>query len=226
MLLNEILVPLDVDAAAAERADDTRGGGLPQAEWIADRDDEVADIEIVGVAELELAEVLCFYSQQRNVRRRIAADDLCIELTAVGERHDDRLRVLDDVAVRYDQSLLGVDDDPRADSLLRHGRLPELLRQLEESAEEGVLEKRVLRHLRRRRRHGDVDHCRCHALEHRRKGRIIVLVDERPCARNGVKSRDGDGEEPRPYGPAGRFHVVPLGLSSGSRGAEQDACHA
>src|SRR5690606_31109098 len=99
--LNEILVPLDVDAAAAERADDTRGGGLPQAEWIADRDDEVADIEIVGVAELELAEVLCFYSQQRTGRRRIAADDLCIELTAVGERHDDRLGVLDDVAVRY-----------------------------------------------------------------------------------------------------------------------------
>src|SRR5262249_20502411 len=41
--LDEVLVVLDVEAGAAERADDSGGDGLAEAEGIADGDDEIAD---------------------------------------------------------------------------------------------------------------------------------------------------------------------------------------
>src|SRR5690606_3220238 len=78
--LDEILVTFDVDAAAAERAHDAGRRGLPDPERIADREHEVADGKILGIAECDLAQVVRFDPQQRNVGRRIAADDLCVEL--------------------------------------------------------------------------------------------------------------------------------------------------
>src|SRR5690606_14437871 len=51
--LNEVLVAFDVDPASTERADDAGRCRLTEAERVADRDDEVADVEVVRVAELE-----------------------------------------------------------------------------------------------------------------------------------------------------------------------------
>src|SRR5690606_19251495 len=193
---------------------------LTEAERVADRDDEVADVEVVRVAELELAQVARFDSEQGNVGRRIAADDLGFELAPVGQRDDDRFGVLHDVAVRHDQTFVGVDDDARADALLRH-RLLKLLRKLEEPAKERVLEKRALLRLWRERRDGNVDNGRGDSLEQRCVGRILVLVDERPRGRYGIYGRCSDGDEPRPYGPAGPFHLEsPLtqwGVGRGSK---------
>ena len=56
--LDEVLVAVRVDAAAAEGADDARGDRVLEAEGIADRQDEVADLHLVGIAELHLDEVL------------------------------------------------------------------------------------------------------------------------------------------------------------------------
>src|SRR5690606_3016340 len=81
--LNEVLVALDVDAAAAEGADDAGRRGLTETERIADGDDEVADVEIVGVAELELAQPFGLDLEQRDVGRRVAADHLGLELAPV-----------------------------------------------------------------------------------------------------------------------------------------------
>src|SRR5439155_3560287 len=48
--LDEVLIALDAEAAPAKRADDARGDGLTETERVADREDEVADLEAVGIA--------------------------------------------------------------------------------------------------------------------------------------------------------------------------------
>ena len=49
--LDELLVAVGADPAAPERADDAGGDRLPDAERVADRDHEVADVHRVRVAE-------------------------------------------------------------------------------------------------------------------------------------------------------------------------------
>src|SRR5207302_11436117 len=49
--LDEIFVALDAEAAAAERADDAAAHRLADAERVADREHDVADLEFVAVAE-------------------------------------------------------------------------------------------------------------------------------------------------------------------------------
>ena len=51
--LDEVLVALDVDPAAPERAHDPGGDGLAEPEGVADGDDEIADLEYVAVSERE-----------------------------------------------------------------------------------------------------------------------------------------------------------------------------
>src|SRR5690606_30528210 len=207
--LDEVLVAFDVDAAAAERADDSGRRRLSDPERITDREHEVADVEIVGVAERNFAQIVRFDPQQGDVRRGIAAYDLGVELPAVRERHDDVVGVLHHVAIRDDQPSVGVDDDPGADALLRQGLLElEVVGELEESAKERVFEQRIALGRRSRGHHGHVDDGRANALEQRRERRIVVLVDERPSRRDRIGDHGGGGDDDtRAHGPAGSLHA-------------------
>ena len=49
--LDEVLIALDAETAAPERADDARGDGLAEAERIADRHHVVTDLQPIAVAE-------------------------------------------------------------------------------------------------------------------------------------------------------------------------------
>ena len=49
--LYEILITLDIKPAPSQRAYDSRGDGLSQAKWIADRNDEISYVKQIGIAE-------------------------------------------------------------------------------------------------------------------------------------------------------------------------------
>jgi hypothetical protein len=71
---------------AAERRDDAGRDRAGEAVRVADRDDELADAQPLGVAELGGHEVARVGAQHREVRERVGADDLELELAAVDER--------------------------------------------------------------------------------------------------------------------------------------------
>ena len=75
--LDEILIAVGVDARARQAADDSGRDGVLQSERIADRDDEVADLELGRIAERRFASrpSACTL-EHRDIRRRISADDL------------------------------------------------------------------------------------------------------------------------------------------------------
>ena len=73
--LDEVLVAFDAETAAAKRADDPGGHRLAEAERIADRDHQVADLKASGVAERYGDEVRGIELEQRDVGFRVAADE-------------------------------------------------------------------------------------------------------------------------------------------------------
>ena len=99
--LNEVLVVLDAEVAAALRAHDAHRHGLADAERIADRQRVVADLHFGRIAQrnrwLNLSPVQL---QHRDVRLRIGADDLRLELALVRQRDLHVGRAVHDVVVR------------------------------------------------------------------------------------------------------------------------------
>ena len=97
------------DLGARQRRDDAAGHGLPDAERIADRQHQVADLQRVGVLELEIGEapVAAFHPQHGDVGVLVLQDDLGVELAPVGERDADlgRAAHLDDVVVGDDDAV-------------------------------------------------------------------------------------------------------------------------
>ena len=118
--LNEILVPLDAEPRAAERADDPGCHRLAEAEWIADRHHEVADLKLIRIAEIEGDQSGGFHLQQRNVGAGVAADELGRELAAVREIDRDLVRVFHHMVIRQDVAVARIDDDARPRALLRN----------------------------------------------------------------------------------------------------------
>ena len=118
--LQEIVVAARVERhvllRAALGADDAGAHRVREAERIADRDDPVAHVDRVRVAEGQRAQVLRVDAHDGDVRLRVGADDLAGELALVGELDLDRVGPLDDVVVREDDAAL-VDDEARAQPL-------------------------------------------------------------------------------------------------------------
>src|SRR5882724_1501563 len=76
--LDEIFKAVDsVDAVtvASERADDSLGHCLSNAEWIADSQNDVADFELITVAQRDGRKSCGVNFQNGHVRLRIGADD-------------------------------------------------------------------------------------------------------------------------------------------------------
>ena len=174
--LDEVLVALDVDPAAPERADDPRRDGLPEPEGVADGDDEVADLQRVAVSHREGGESVGLDPEQRDVGPRIAAEYLGLEAAVVLERDRHRLGPGDDVVVGQHVAAFRIDDHTGARALPRPRR--GVVRQVEEAAEERIAKQRVVA-LRGPGRDRDVDHRRGDVAEQRRKGRDPVAQRQR-----------------------------------------------
>ena len=109
---------------ALECANDPRGGSAIEAEWVPDRDDRIADLQLIRVAEGKRRQCARgrVHAEDGEIGGRVGADDLGLHRVAVGEAHRDDVRALDDVVVRDDVAGL-VDDEARADRRLL-GRSP------------------------------------------------------------------------------------------------------
>ena len=130
---------------------------------VADGHHEIAHRQLVGIAEGQLAQVLAFDFQQGDVRGRIAAHQLGLELAPVLQRHADVVGVVDDVVVGHHMPCVGVDDDAGA------AALP--LAETRQVAEE-LAQARVRAHAHA---HLDVDHRRGDFRQHRREGELAVV---------------------------------------------------
>ena len=94
-----------------KRAHDSGGDGALEAEGIADRNDRVADVDRVGIAERQRPESarLRVDLEDGDVRGGIAPDHLGVHAVLAGEVHLDLARAFDHVVVRDD--VAGVVDD-------------------------------------------------------------------------------------------------------------------
>ena len=129
------------------------GDGLADAEGIADRQHDVADLQLVGIGKIERREffVHVFQPQHGEIAAGILEHDLGLEFTLVRQRDLDLIGALDDVVVGHDQA-------GRIDHHARSERALHLLRLLaghaEEAAEDRIVEQRiVVLHRFWRRRH-------------------------------------------------------------------------
>src|SRR4029077_19091733 len=104
---------------ARERGYDAMSDGLADAERIAEREHDVADLQLVGIAELDRREALpaVFDAQYRQVGARVLQHDLGLELALVGERDLHLARTLDHVFFGLNQAA-GIDDPARAERAL------------------------------------------------------------------------------------------------------------
>jgi hypothetical protein len=114
-----------------------------QAERVADGDHEIADLEPRRVAERHLREPLGRHFEHRDVRRHVAADHRGGEIAPVLQRDGDFGCVINHMRVCNDVPVFCIKDDAGACAL----ELP-LARahvgDVEEPAEEGVFEQRIL----------------------------------------------------------------------------------
>ncbi len=138
-----------------------------QAEGIADRHHEVADLGLGRVAEGDLRQPVGLHFEHRDVGGRVAADDFGLEVAAVLQRHGDLAGVLDHVRVGDDVAVAGVENHARAGALERPLARAGIRRHVEEAAKERVIEQRVLRAaLANGAARGDVDH---------RRGDLLII---------------------------------------------------
>ena len=196
--LDEVLVAHAGHVAAAHRRDDARGHGLAEAERIAKRHHEVADLERAAVGQRHRREVLGGDAHERDVGFRVGADELGVQGAAIveGDRHRRRfgaLGDLDHVVVGEHQPPGRVHDHARAE---RFG--DPLLRQFgEHAAEERIVAKGAARAHALAGMHAH--HRRDHPLEHWRQRRQRLAVHGR--------RQPGDGHVARGGGEGRRQHL-------------------
>ncbi len=87
--LDEVFHLLDSEAPAAGGADDSGGHRLADAERIANRQHDVADLDLAGVGQRQSGKIRAVDLQHGNVRARIGADDASLHLPLVMQRDGD-----------------------------------------------------------------------------------------------------------------------------------------
>ncbi len=108
--LDEILEGVDAQLTAPQGRHDAAGDGLPDPERIADGQDLVTDLQLIGLAPGDDRQAIEFDAQYRQVAVGVGADDFGAGTAAVGEHHFDFCRPLDDVVVGEDVPLRADDD--------------------------------------------------------------------------------------------------------------------
>ena len=106
---------------AAERRDDAGGDRALEPVRVADRDHELADTQLLGVAELRRRQVAVLGADHREVGERVAAGDGEAKLAAVGEPGAAAVAAGDDVGGGEDEAVVG-EHDAAAGAGLRRGR--------------------------------------------------------------------------------------------------------
>src|SRR5690606_16926263 len=129
-----LLVPVDDPELTTLRTHDPGRRRRAQVQRVAERDDPVTDRDQVRIAQLHDGQPVRIDLEHRDVRVRIAADDLLLELPPVLEHDRDPLRALDHVVVRQDVAVRPEDEARPATLPGRRRRLP---------APEEVLERRA-----------------------------------------------------------------------------------
>ncbi len=195
--LDEEAVVAGSDLGARERGDDPLRHRLADAERIADRDDEIADLERVGIAHLEHRKIVAALDAQHGeIGARIAQRDLGVELALVRQRDPHVGHVFDHVIVGHDQARR-IDEDARPERLLHPLAL------VPAAAEEPLENRIVEQGIARRRldpRRVDVDDRGRGLLHDRREGETHLgralrrgLLD-RVGQGGGAEEREDDGE--------------------------------
>ena len=115
--LDEVFHLLDSEASAARRAHDSSRYGLADAERIADRQYDVADLDLARIGQRQHREVRSVDLEHRDVRARIGTNDASLELPFVVQRDGDFAGAVHHVIVRQDIAFRA-DDDARTKSLL------------------------------------------------------------------------------------------------------------
>ena len=175
--LDEILVALDAQPGAAQRADDAGCHGLTETEGIADGDDEVTHLHPVGIGDRYFGEPVGLDLDHGNVRFAVGADQLGAELAAVGQGDGDLVGLVHHVIVGQHVAATGIDNHARTQTrtlaLARH------VRHAKEMPKHRVPHQRMLGLLDLR-LGGDIDHARRDSLEHgRQAGHRLAIHRQR-----------------------------------------------
>ena len=119
-----------------------------EAERIADGDDEVARPRPSRNRRARSGRALSdLHLEHRDIGGLVAADDFGLQVAAVLQGDGDLARVLDDVGVGDDVAVLRVEDHAGAGALKGPVARPGIRRNIEEAAEERVIQQRILRAL-------------------------------------------------------------------------------
>ena len=96
--------------------DDAAGDRLPDAERIADREHQIADLGLIGILKLEIRQLfaLGFDAQHGKIGMLVGRHHGGVELAAVGQHHADLIGAANDMIAGHDQAI-GFHDHARAE---------------------------------------------------------------------------------------------------------------
>jgi hypothetical protein len=89
----------------SERADDSGGHGVVEAQGIADRDGDLAHADLLRIGEAQMPHVGQINAQHREVGVGIIADDLGARFATVGCLGVNRFGAMHDMAVGHDKTV-------------------------------------------------------------------------------------------------------------------------
>jgi len=115
--LDEVLVLGNAHAGAALGADNSERNGAVEAERAAQRQDQMAHLDFVGISEFRNRQVLGVDLEDGDIRIRIRADHLGVELAFVAQLDLQLLGALDHVIVGQDVAVVA-HDHARTQALL------------------------------------------------------------------------------------------------------------
>ena len=113
--LDEVLEAIDAEMVAPERADDAHRDGVAEAERIADREHDVADLQMLHRAERDGRQVFAVGLEHGEIRFGIDAAHMRMQLASIGQYELDIVGAFDDVVIR-EHVAFGRDDDAGAEA--------------------------------------------------------------------------------------------------------------
>jgi hypothetical protein len=108
--LDEVLVGIDAQVVASERRHDAHRDRLPNVEWIADREHDVAHAQVLRAAKGDCRQIGKSDLEDRKIALRIGADQVCIDLAPVRKLDGNLFRGFDNMVVRQDITVGGGND--------------------------------------------------------------------------------------------------------------------
>ena len=112
----------DAGLRARQRRDDAMGHGLADAEGIADGEHDVADLERVGIAEIDDGKcAAALEPQDGEIGALVAQHDVGVKFPLVGERDLHIGHAFDDVTIGDDEAGR-IDDERPSQAIARSGR--------------------------------------------------------------------------------------------------------